>query len=104
MTLSENPNNSAISLRYQHQSEVNYDLSVNPLTIQRAYGVLNGSVAVTDPASQLKVTLYVNNLFDKSYNSFVADNFNFYSGAHVLSQAVSRNSQRYVGLRVKYEF
>ncbi|WP_432379910.1 TonB-dependent receptor [Duganella sp. P38] len=102
--LTESGYRGIFNLNYQHQSEVNYDLSVNPLTIQRAYGVLNGSVAVTDPSSQIKVTFYVNNLLDKSYNSFVADNFNFYSGAHVLSQTLSRNSQRYVGLRVKYEF
>lgn len=102
--LTESGYRGIVNLNYQHQSAVNYDLSVNPLTVQRAYGVLNGSVALTPPSGQFKLTLYVNNLLNQSYNSFVADNFNFYSGAHVLSQTLSRNAQRYVGVRLKSEF
>ena len=72
--------------------------------MQKGYGVVNGSIALNDAARGFKVTLYVNNLFGKSYATFIGDNFNFYRGAHVLTQTLPRNSQRYVGLRVKYEF
>ncbi len=92
------------NLNYQYQSEVNFDLGNNPLLKQEAYGILNGSIAFSDPTHSLKVTLYVNNLLDKSYASFIGDNFNFYSGSHVLTQTLPRNSERYVGLRVKYAF
>ena len=92
------------NLNYQYQSDVNFDLGNNPLTVQEAYGVLNASIGVSDPSHQLKVTLFVNNLFDKAYSSFIGDNYNFYGGAHVLTQLLPRNSQRYVGLRVRYEF
>ncbi|SFV04824.1 TonB-dependent receptor [Pseudoduganella namucuonensis] len=92
------------NLNYQRQSEVNFDLGNNPLATQKAYGVVNGSVGFSDPTQSLKVTLYVNNLFDKSYSSFIADNYNFHGGSHVLTQMLPRNSQRYAGLRVKYAF
>ena len=96
--------NGIANLNYQHQSAVNFDLGNNPLTVQKSYGVVNGSIALNDAARGFKVTLYVNNLFDKSYTTFIGDNFNFYRGAHVMTQTLPRNAQRYVGLRVKYEF
>jgi iron complex outermembrane receptor protein len=92
------------NLNYQHQSSVNFDLGNNPHVVQESYGVLNGSIALTEPSHGVKVSLYVNNILDKSYATFIGDNFNFYSGSHVLTQTLPRNSERYVGLRVKYEF
>jgi iron complex outermembrane receptor protein len=92
------------NLNYQHQSAVNFDLAVNPLTEQRAYGILNGSIALSNPDHSWKVTLFVNNLLDKSYSSFIGDNYNFYNGSHVLMQFLPRNSERYAGVRAKYEF
>ncbi|RJG09572.1 TonB-dependent receptor, partial [Massilia cavernae] len=93
------------NLNYQYQSEVNFDLKANPLQVQKGYGVVNGSIALSSPSHAFKVTLFVNNLFDKSYATFVGDTADLYGGTHhVLSQMLPRNSQRYVGLRVKYEF
>jgi iron complex outermembrane receptor protein len=92
------------NLNWQHQSAVNYDLANNPLTVQNAYGILNGSIAVSDPTHDLKVTLFANNLLNKTYSSFIGDNYSIYTGSHVLSQTLPRNSQRYVGVRVRYEF
>jgi iron complex outermembrane receptor protein len=92
------------NLNYQYQSAVNFDLKGNPLQVQKAYGVVNGSIALSTPSHAVKVTLFVNNLFDKSYATFVGDTADLYGGAHVLSQMLPRNSQRYLGLRVKYEF
>jgi iron complex outermembrane receptor protein len=92
------------NLNYQYQSPTSFDLASNPLTIEGGYGIVNGSIALADAAHNLKVTLYANNLFDKSYSTFIGDNYNFYSGSHVLNQLLPRNSQRYFGVRVKYEF
>ncbi|NGZ85200.1 TonB-dependent receptor [Duganella sp. SAP-35] len=102
--LGESGYSGVANLNYQYQSAVNFDLLNNPLLEQKGYGIVNGSIALNDPSHSFKVTLYVNNLFDKTYASFIGDNYNFYSGSHVLTQTLARNSQRYVGLRVKYEF
>jgi iron complex outermembrane receptor protein len=102
--LAETGYSAVANLNYQHQSAVNFDLGNNPLTVQGAYGILNGSIGVSDPSHRFKVTLFGNNLLNKAYSSFIGDNYNFYSGSHVLTQLLPRNSQRYVGVRVRYEF
>lgn len=88
----------------QYQSSVNYDLAANPLADQKGYGTVNGSIAFFNPSQNVKLTFYVNNLFDKSYASFVGDNYNVFNNVHVLTQTLPRNSDRYFGVRMKYDF
>lgn len=88
----------------QYQSSVNYDLAANPLADQKGYGIVNGSIAFFNPSQNVKLTFYVNNLFDKSYASFVGDNYNVFGNVHVLTQTLPRNSDRYFGVRMKYDF
>jgi iron complex outermembrane receptor protein len=92
------------NLNVQYQSKVNFDLLGSPLTVQGGYGIVNGSIAVSNPARNLKLTLYVNNLLDKSYSAFIGDNYGFYGNQHVMTQVLPRNSERYVGLRLRYDF
>lgn len=94
-----------IGLNYQHQSGVNFDLFQNPLTRQGAYGVFDANIGFksSDPDRGFKVTGFVNNLFDKHYVSNLADVRSTYNGI-VLSQTLPRNSQRYFGIRVKYQY
>ncbi|MFC5458721.1 TonB-dependent receptor [Massilia niabensis] len=96
--------NGIANVNGQYQSSVNYDLAANPLADQEGYGIVNGSVAFLNPAQNLKVTFYVNNLFDKSYASFVGDNYNVFGNVPVLTQTLPRNSDRYFGVRIKYHF
>ncbi len=92
------------NLNAQYQSKVNYDLGASPYAEQKGYGIVNGSVAFMNPAQNVKLTFYVNNLFDKSYASFVGDNYNVFGNVHVLTQTLPRNSDRYFGVRVRYDF
>ncbi len=92
-------------LNYQYQTKVNFDLFQNPLTVQPAYGVLNGSIGLDGGEdSPLKLTLFVNNVFNKHYASNIADNYSIFGSVHVLTQSFTRNSQRYFGGKLKYEF
>ncbi|WP_313168863.1 TonB-dependent receptor [Massilia oculi] len=93
-----------VNINGQYQSSVNYDLAANPLADQKGYGTVNGSIAFFNPSQNLKLTFYVNNLFDKSYASFVGDNYNVFGNVHVLTQTLPRNSDRYFGVRMKYDF
>jgi iron complex outermembrane receptor protein len=93
-----------LNLNYQYQSKVNFDLFQNPLTVQGGYGVVNGSFALGDSNRGYKVTFFANNLFDKSYTGNINDNAGVFGGVHVLTATLPRNAQRYVGMRVKYEF
>jgi iron complex outermembrane receptor protein len=94
-------------LNYQHQSKVTFDLLGNPLLEQPAYGIFNGSFGVE--FSNIKVTAFVNNLFNKHYASSMADNFGVSGGSatndtHPVYQFLSRDSQRYGGIKLGISF
>jgi iron complex outermembrane receptor protein len=94
-------------VNYQHQSDVNFDLLGNPLLVQKAYGVLNASFGVE--IENFKVTAFVNNLFNKHYASSLADGFGTYGGSatndtHPISQFLTRDSQRYGGMKFTVTF
>jgi iron complex outermembrane receptor protein len=92
------------SLNYQHQSDVNFDLFRNPLTVQPAYGLLNGNVGLSDgPDGHWKLTLFVNNLLDKPYVNGITDSAGTFGGTHVLLQQLPRDARRYAGLRVHFQ-
>jgi iron complex outermembrane recepter protein len=68
---------------------------------------LNGSVSVE--IERLKLTAFVNNLFDKNYASSLTDNFGLAGGSasndtHPVYQFLSRDSQRYGGIKVGVSF
>jgi iron complex outermembrane recepter protein len=91
-------------VNYQHQSAVNFDLLGNPLTVQKAYGVLNSSLGAE--VGRFKFTAFVNNIFNTHYAASVSDTFNgsTTSQAHVLYQFLTRDSQRYAGVKVGVSF
>ncbi|WP_068094531.1 TonB-dependent receptor [Novosphingobium rosa] len=95
------------TLNYQHQSSVNFDLLGNPLTVQGAYGVLNGSVGLE--TGNITLSLFANNLFNTHFASNLSDSFSSMGGtatnpAHVINQFLSRDSQRYAGIKLGYKF
>jgi iron complex outermembrane receptor protein len=94
----------SLNVNYQYQSKVNFDLYQNPLTVQSGYGTLNGSFSLRDSIKGYKVTLFANNILDKHYAGNIQDNAGVFGGLHVLTETLPRNAQRYVGVRLKYEF
>jgi len=49
------------------QSDINYSISGDPGTIQKAYGLLGGRIGVSAPDKAWSVALYASNLLDKRY-------------------------------------
>jgi iron complex outermembrane recepter protein len=96
-----------ITLNYQHQSDVNFDLLGNPLLTQKAYGIFNASIGAE--FGPLRATVFVNNLFDQHYAGGLADNFGTLGGnatnsAHVVYQVLPRDSSRFFGIKLQYKF
>jgi iron complex outermembrane receptor protein len=92
---------------YQRQSSVNFDLLGNPLLVQPGYGIVNASLAAN--FGQFKLSAFVNNLFDKHYASSLSDGFGLLGGSasndtHVVYQFLSRDSQRYAGVKLTVNF
>ena len=90
-----------VTLNYQHQSSVNYDLLGGPYTVQSAYGIFNGSVGVEQ--GNYKLSLFVNNLFNTHYAAGMTDNYGTY-GVHYVTQVLTRDSQRYFGAKLAAKF
>ena len=89
------------TVNYQYQSKVNFDLLGNPLAEQKAYGVLNASASVA--RGDVKATLFVNNLLNEHFVTGIGDGFGSY-GVHFVTQVLSRDSDRYFGLKVEAKF
>lgn len=94
-------------LNYRQQSSVNFDLLGNPLTVQDGYGVLDGSFAIE--RGQYKVTVFGNNLLDERYAAGLSDNFGVVGGSasndiHVINQFLTRDSERYFGVKATVSF
>jgi iron complex outermembrane recepter protein len=90
------------SLSYLYQSKVHFDLFNNPYAVQEGYGVLNASVGIKNDA--FKLTLFVNNLTNKRYATFIGDQANLFGNRHVLAQFLPRSAQRYVGAKIDFSF
>jgi len=97
--------NGFLGLTYQYQSSVNFDLFQNPLTVQEAYGVLDANFGIRSGTVDhgFRITAFVNNLFDTQYVANIGDVRSTHNGV-VLLQTLPRNSQRYFGIRIGYQY
>jgi iron complex outermembrane recepter protein len=96
-----------VTLNYQHQSDVNFDLLGNPRLIQEAYGIFNAGLGAEFGA--LRATVFVNNLFNTHYAAGLSDSFGTLGGsltnpAHVINQFLPRDASRFFGIRLQYAF
>jgi iron complex outermembrane recepter protein len=95
-------------LDYRWQSDVNFSLNQDPLTVQRAYGIFDASVGATAEDGRYKVTLFTNNVFNKHYAVNLTDTASGFSAPGVTALGETwqpaRDAFRYVGLRFDVNF
>jgi iron complex outermembrane receptor protein len=96
------------ALRYQ--SAVNFTLSQDPRTIQGGYAGADFTLGINDNHDHYKVTLFVNNAFDKHYAVGLTDGTAGFSAAGGSAAGVGtswtlpRDAFRYWGGRVDVQF
>ncbi len=83
---------------YRWQSKEQYQLTQTPDTIQAAYGIVNASIALNDPAHGRRIALVGKNLANRSYSSYLAQSSNF------LQRWVPRDDERYFGVTLRQDF
>ena len=102
------------SFNTRFQSRTQYSLSQDPMTVQGAYSITNLTLGVKDVRDRYKVSLLMNNLFDKRYaaglNNGIA-NSNWSSRApnpvvvvNTTEWLPPRDFHRYFGVRVDGTF
>ncbi len=69
-----------VGLTYRWQDEVNFALSQDPRQIQKAYGVTDMNLGVSDADGRYKLTMFVNNAFDKRFAQGIGNGTSGFSG------------------------
>jgi iron complex outermembrane receptor protein len=90
-----------IGINYQHQSQVSFDLLGDPLLVQKAYGIFNGSIGVE--YKSIKITGFVTNLFNQRYVASLTDVFGT-TGVHTVIQFQPRDTRRYFGISIAAKY
>ncbi|MRW93769.1 TonB-dependent receptor [Duganella sp. FT80W] len=83
---------------YSWQAKTQYDLFQSADAIQGAYGIVNGSVALSSPVGGWRIALVGKNLTNKSYAT------NLVASTGYVTRAVPRDDQRYFGITARKEF
>jgi iron complex outermembrane receptor protein len=106
--------NGFVAANIRYQSRTQFSLSQDPMTVQGAYSITNLSMGLKDKQDRYKVSLFINNLFDKRYAAGLNNNIansNWSSKAPNPVVAVNttewlppRDFQRYFGLRLDATF
>jgi iron complex outermembrane receptor protein len=98
------PFNGFLQADYSHQSRVRYDLLGNPRTVQPGYGIFNASIGIEGQGDRgYRVSLFVNNLFDKAYAGTI-QNAQGESAGLATTQLLPRNAKRYFGIRARFRY
>jgi iron complex outermembrane receptor protein len=92
--------------RVRWQSDVQYDLAQSPDTIQKAFGIFDADITLTNKDDGWRVAVIGKNLFDKSYASYLQSSAaTAASGtAGYIYRWVPRDDSRYFGINIRKEF
>jgi iron complex outermembrane receptor protein len=98
-----------VTFAYNWQSAVNFSLSQDPRTVQAAYGIADFSAGINDNHDHYKVSLFLDNAFNKHYAVGLADSTSGFSapgvtGVYGSTWTPARDSFLYYGLRVDLKF
>lgn len=106
--------NGFVTGAYRFQSRTQFNLNQDPMTIQGAYGIFNLGLGIKDKQDKYKFTFTVNNLFDKSYATGLANNWangtwsskapNPVVVVNTTQWTPARDYQRYFAMRADFSF
>lgn len=89
---------------FNYQSKVNFDPNKSPRAVQNAYGILNLSAGLVQKDERYSITLFVNNVTDKSYLSNITDFSGRWGNQAAIAGWYSRDAHRYGGVRLGAKF
>jgi iron complex outermembrane recepter protein len=88
---------------YVWQDDIQFDLSQNPNTIQRAYGLLDLSAGFATANDRVQLTFFVKNALDQNWNSFIFQDFIQRDSVNIL-QFFDKRSSRLFGGSLRFSF
>jgi iron complex outermembrane receptor protein len=106
--LGSSPLGGFVTFAYRWQSRINFSLNQDPLTVEKSYGVFDASVGGTAGDGRYKLTVFVNNLFNKHYAVGLGNTTSGFSAPGVTAIGTNwqpaRDSFRYAGVRLDVGF
>ncbi len=110
--LPDRPFDAFVTANTRYQSRMNVDLSQNPLMRVPAFSITNLGVGIRDKSGKIKLTAFVDNVFDKHYAlTGLGNGGNFSSKApnpvvpvYSTTWNPARDAFRYYGLRLDWDF
>lgn len=104
-SLESMPFDAFFNVSFQYQSDVNFDLLSDPGAEQKAYSLVNLSAGIAESENgRYQLTAFVNNVLDKDFVSGIGNSGGLWGGTPVYAHVVPRDSQRYGGVRLSYNF
>jgi len=98
------PFTSVFQASYAYTSQVNYALTLDPVTVQKAYGILNLSEGLQDANGHYRVTVFVDNVLNKHYHPDIGDQASTFGSTSAVNALVPRDFSTYAGVRVSAQF
>jgi iron complex outermembrane recepter protein len=89
---------------FQYQTKVNYSLSQDPQTVQKAYGVVNIGLGVRAEDRGYEIVAFVNNLFNEKYFPTLVNSLGNFGNQLATQAIIPRDFERYGGVRMSFNF
>ena len=98
-----------IGVNVRWQDDINFSLSQDPRTIQKAYSITDLNVGIADRDGKYKLTAFATNLFDKRYAQGLGNGTSGYSNPAIPTALgktwfPGRDAFRYFGARLDVNF
>jgi iron complex outermembrane receptor protein len=96
-----------VDVNYAYRSDANYSLSGDPMTVQKAYGLVNLNLGVQGHGGVWRLSLFAKNLLDQHYASLIyASSFQGGNAATLAgySQFIPQGARRIIGVSLDGKF
>lgn len=88
----------------KYQTDVNYNISGSPYSVEKAYGTANASLKLGSKGGSYEATFFVQNLTNKHYTFGISDAGGFWNAGATATKGLPRDWERVYGLRLTYNF
>jgi iron complex outermembrane receptor protein len=89
---------------YTYTGKVNYTITQDPGTIQKAYGILNLSAGLRDQKNRYEITFFVNNVLNKHYYENIADIGGTFASQNAIQAQLPRDFDIFGGVTLSAKF
>ena len=92
------------NISYRWQDDVLYHINQNPNLFQDSHGVTIVRAGIADKQDRYELTAFINNAFDEDHVGQIGEVSAVYGSVPTFVNLIHRNTQRYWGVKAKFNF